>query len=63
MKTCQCEICGMAIKAPVCAKCDTTLEEKTIEKDGKKIQVSECPQGHGKMKSPTCCGHDMKCSS
>lgn len=60
MKNYACDACGMSIKNPVCGKCHCELVEKTIEKDGKKILVSECPQCHGKIKSPQCCGHDMQ---
>jgi len=30
--------------------------------DGSEVQVSKCPNGHGKIKSPSCCGQDMSCS-
>ncbi len=39
-----------------CAKCGMA-----VNAEGKKIQVSVCPNGHGKIKSPTCCGADMDC--
>jgi len=26
------------------------------------VEISECPNGHGKIKSPLCCGADMSCS-
>ena len=29
--------------------------------DGTKVQISKCPEGHGKVKSPLCCGADMAC--
>jgi hypothetical protein len=32
----------------------------SIQKDdGSSVQVSKCPNGHGKIKSPMCCGADM----
>ena len=31
--------------------------------DGKQVQISKCPNDHGKIKSPLCCGEDMVCSS
>ena len=41
---------------------ETALENDYVTSDeGKKIQVSVCPNGHGKIKSPTCCGADMDC--
>ena len=30
--------------------------------DGGEVQISECPNGHGKIKSPMCCGNDMSCA-
>ena len=30
--------------------------------DGSKVQISKCPNNHGKIKSPVCCGQDMTCS-
>jgi hypothetical protein len=26
------------------------------------VHVSKCPDGHGMVKSPLCCGQDMTCS-
>jgi len=26
------------------------------------VQISKCPVGHGKIKSPMCCGADMACT-
>ena len=61
MATYECAKCGMAVNA-FCAKCETALENDFVSSDeGKKIQVSVCPNGHGKIKSPTCCGADMDC--
>ena len=61
MATYECAKCGMAVNA-FCAKCETALENDFVTSDeGKKIQVSVCPNGHGKIKSPTCCGADMDC--
>ena len=62
MATYECSKCGMAVNAS-CAKCGETLVNDFIDKaDGSKIQVSKCPNDHGKIKSPTCCGLDMNCS-
>ena len=61
MATYECAKCGMAVNA-FCAKCETALENDFVTSDeGKKVQVSVCPNGHGKIKSPTCCGADMDC--
>lgn len=62
MATYTCSICGMAVNAS-CAKCGEPLVNNTITlDDGTKVQVSQCPQGHGMIKSPLCCGQDMSCS-
>jgi hypothetical protein len=62
MATYKCSQCGMAVNA-TCAKCDAPLVNDTIKmEDGTEVQVSKCPNGHGKIKSPRCCGEDMSCS-
>ena len=61
MATYTCDKCGMSVNI-TCAKCDEHLVANAIEKqDGTKVHVSECPGGHGKVKSPMCCGQDMTC--
>lgn len=50
MATYECSICGMGVNA-TCAKCDSPLVH----------DVLKCPEGHGKIKSPMCCGQDMIC--
>ena len=55
-----CSDCGMGVKGMTCAECGTELEHSFItESDGTEVQVSQCPNGCGKIKSPMCCGHDM----
>jgi hypothetical protein len=62
MATYECEKCGMSVNAS-CGKCDAPLENASLSlPDGAEVQVSECPNGHGKIKSPMCCGQDMSCS-
>jgi hypothetical protein len=62
MATYECEKCGMSVNA-TCGHCDAPLENDSLElPDGKKVQISKCPNGHGKIKSPLCCGQDMSCS-
>ncbi|MDH4036267.1 MAG: hypothetical protein OEX18_00425 [Candidatus Krumholzibacteria bacterium] len=57
-----CEKCGMSIGTMTCGKCGKDLVHKTLSKpDGTSVHVSECPEGHGKVKSPMCCGQDMSC--
>ena len=61
MATYACNKCGMEVNAS-CAKCDQELVHDTLTKgDGSTVAVSKCPQGHGKIKSPLCCGEDMTC--
>ena len=61
MATYECSICGMSVNA-TCGKCNAPLVDDTIDADGSEVQVSRCPNGHGKIKSPSCCGKDMNCS-
>jgi len=45
-----------------CGACDAPLQDGVLNlDDGTHVQISECPNGHGKIKSPTCCGNDMSC--
>ena len=56
----QCDKCGMSIGPLTCRTCDKELELGSISKDdGGSVQVSKCPDGHGMIKSPMCCGQDM----
>ena len=62
MATYSCPKCGMSVNMP-CATCDAELVHDTITLDsGVTVAVSKCPDGHGKIKSPQCCGEDMTCS-
>jgi hypothetical protein len=46
-----------------CGKCSKPLVNDNLNKpDGSMVQVSKCPDGHGKVKSPLCCGNDMVCA-
>jgi hypothetical protein len=51
----------MGVTGMKCAKCGKDLVHGTITKDGAEIHVSKCPEGHGMIKSPMCCGQDMAC--
>ena len=58
-----CSDCGMEAVGITCGKCGSELEYKEIIRDdGTSVNVSECPQGCGRIKSPVCCGHDMEAS-
>ena len=59
MATYECDNCGMAVNAS-CAKCDEPLVDGILTlDDGTEVQISKCPNDHGKIKSPMCCGQDM----
>ena len=63
MATYTCSKCGMGVNI-TCAKCGKDLVNDNITKaDGSGVQVSKCPTGHGKVKSPLCCGTDMVCAT
>ncbi len=58
----KCEKCGMEIGSMTCGKCGKELKHgKITTPEGKVVQVTECSAGHGKVKSPMCCGQDMVC--
>ena len=62
MSTYECEKCGMSVNA-TCGKCDESLINDTLNLDnGSSVQISKCPNDHGKIKSPLCCGQDMSCT-
>ena len=49
-----CSDCGMEVEAIKCGKCGSDLEYKVLTReDGSTVNVSECPNGHGNIKSPT----------
>lgn len=53
----------MAVNA-TCAKFDASLLNDMLKIDeSNQVQISKCPNNHGKIKSPTCCGKDMVCST
>jgi len=46
-----------------CGACEAALVDDVLVKDdGARIGISVCPNGHGKIKSPMCCGSDMACA-
>ena len=58
----KCKKCGMSVKTS-CAKCDEDLIDDVLKLDnGSEVQISKCPNNHGKIKSPLCCGEDMSCN-
>ena len=53
---------GMAVSI-TSAKCDAQLVDDILTlDDGTEVQISKCPDGHGKIKSPLCCSQDMSCT-
>lgn len=56
-----CDVCGMSVEGLTCGKCGEALQHNTIKSsEGNLVQVSECPAKCGRIKSPTCCGQDMR---
>tara|TARA_B100001245_G_C22759855_1_gene367691 strand:+ start:448 stop:609 length:162 start_codon:yes stop_codon:yes gene_type:complete len=53
----------MSVNA-TCGKCNEPLVDDILKNDdGSEVQVSKCPNDHGKIKSPSCCGQEMICKS
>ena len=62
MATYKCKKCGMSVNAS-CGECIAPLVNGMLDlDDGNQVQVSTCPNEHGKIKSPLCCGNDMSCT-
>ena len=61
MATYECNQCGMSVNA-TCGKCDEKLLNDLLEVENGSVQISKCPNEHGKIKSPLCCGQDMTCT-
>ncbi len=58
-----CEKCGMSVGTMTCGHCGKDLVHDSLTKEGGvAVQIARCPDGHGKVKSPMCCGADMTCS-
>jgi hypothetical protein len=61
MSTYECSKCGMSVNA-TCGKCNEPLVNDMLKlDDNSEVQISKCPNDHGKIKSPLCCGQDMSC--
>lgn len=62
MSTYKCDQCGMSVNAS-CGECNAPLQNGMLDlDDGSQVQISKCPNEHGKIKSPLCCGNDMSCA-
>ena len=63
MATYKCSECGMAVNA-TCGHCDSPLVDAILTlDDDTEVQISRCPNDHGKIKSPSCCGQEMTCTA
>ncbi len=57
----QCNKCGMGVTGLRCSKCNEELKHSIVSlDDGTTVNVSQCPQCDGMIKSPQCCGIDMQ---
>ncbi len=57
-----CDKCGMSVGSMTCGHCGKELEHDSLTlDDGSAVAISQCPDGHGKVKSPMCCAQDMTC--
>lgn len=62
MATYTCPSCDMSVNT-TCGHCDAALVDDVLVLDsGAEVRISQCPDGHGKIKSPLCCGSDMSCA-
>ncbi len=61
MTTNECNKCGMSVNA-TCEKCDEKLLNDMLEVENGSVQISKCPNGHGKIKSPLFWRQDMTCT-
>jgi hypothetical protein len=52
----------MSVGTMTCGKCGKQLvHDELATPAGSKVLIAKCPEGHGKIKSPMCCGQDMSC--
>lgn len=61
MASYRCEKCGMGVDAS-CSDCKVPLVNDSLQVDGQNVQIAMCPECSGKIKSPLCCGEDMRCA-
>ena len=62
MATYTCPKCNMSV-VTTCGHCSADLVDDVLVLDtGAEVRISQCPDGHGKIKSPMCCGSDMACA-
>jgi len=59
----ECAQCGMSVQT-TCGACDAVLiDDVLVTESGAEVRIARCPNDHGKIKSPLCCGSDMACSA
>ncbi len=64
MEAYTCDKCGMSVGSMTCGHCGKELEHDSLTLDGgATVAIFQCPDGHGKVKSPMCCAQDMTCSA
>jgi hypothetical protein len=56
-----CPTCSMSVTT-ACGTCGADLVDASLETANGPVRIAECPNGHGKIKSPLCCGSDMSCA-
>ena len=62
MTTYECSKCVMYVNNN-CGKYDKPLVNDILKlNDVNQVQISKCPDDHGKIKSPLCCSQDMSCA-
>ena len=57
MATYTCGDCSMSVKDLTCGTCGSELIYSEVGENS--VGVSQCPNDHGQIKSPMCCGSDM----
>ena len=58
MATYECIKCGMSVNA-TCGKCYEKLLNDYLNIQNNSVQISNCLNVHGKIKTPLCCGQDI----
>ena len=57
MATYTCGDCSMSVKDLTCGTCGSEFIYEEVGENS--VGVSQCPNDHGQIKSPMCCGSDM----
>ena len=57
-----CDKCGMSVGTMTCGHCGAELVHDTLDLGERSVDIAKCPNGHGKVNSPMCCGEDMTCA-